>query len=251
MKKGQKTVVETDTTFVGQKMINQTQATEMMQNVTQPSVMLDTMAPYRNLKFCQNHIEDLKSSTGALIRQQQIEEIISSSEVQNKYIIFLQSKMEGLQVAFKCIVLTDSLKMRILQINSPKEIISDICPLFATGDYSKGCLCCSKPRLKIDLTKNLNRIGGAKELSDKEYEIYDEIENTNYKIVGNEIYRNDKVAGYIRDKIMSIGSNIPKALTYEISFPEKASPETKFVIICAIMLMDYKVIKNNPETKKE
>ena len=244
MKKGKKAVVEADTTIVGQQMINQTQATDMMKNVTQSSVMLQTMAQYQNFKFCKNHIEDLKSCTGALIRQQQIGEIISSSEVQNKYIILLQSEKEGLQVAFKCNVLNDSLKMKIFQISSQKEIIADICPLFATAEYSKRCLCCCKTRLKIDLTKNQNRIGGAIELSDKEYEIYDEIENIMYKIVGNEIYRNDKVAGYIREKIMSIGSNTSKVLTYNISFPEKASPETKFIIICAVMLMDSKAIKN-------
>ena len=111
----------------------------MLNNQIQPKGIMQvsqekmgTMIQFQNFKFCEDPKQELKLSTGALIRKQI--DIASGSVARNKYFILLQSQ-NGLKITFKNIESSSKgLIMRILHIKSQNEIITDICEIYARGE---------------------------------------------------------------------------------------------------------------------
>ena len=228
-----------DSTLTGQSMtMNQMQPMDMING---PQEMMQSTIQYQNCIFCKDPMEELKLSPGALIRK----EInpLSGSEVDNKYSVFIQSK-NALKMAFKCDGSYKGLKIKFFHITSEKY--SKLSEIFARAEKSRGCRCFCRSRLNIRLGKYQSLIGGIGNGGD--YEIYDDRNNVLYKIIDFVILKNDVEVGNINKKNMSTESNSSIAETYELFFPSDATPESKLILIFAVMLIDIHISKK--ESKK-
>ena len=133
----------TDQNVTGQGM-NQIPTMGMMQGMygTPEKTAGIKIIPSQEITYCENQMEDLTLSAGALIRQYLSKnDVVSSYETQNKYEIILQSKI-GLKMAFKCIKSSGhcckGLKFQMMNITSLAEIVTDICKVFLRAERS----CC-------------------------------------------------------------------------------------------------------------
>lgn len=238
----------TEQNMTGQTM-NQSQPMEMMPGMygaptpeITPGVRI---IPSQEITYCDDPMRELALSTGALIRPEleKFEEV-SGYEKQNKFEVLLQSKM-GLKMAFKCIKsysCCKGLKMKIMHISSPVEIITDICKIFLRGEKSccGGCLCFCRPSMNIRIEENQKVIGRVREpftFCGKDYEIYDDIGNLIYQVINYEIRKNNEEVGFINKENIAFGINSPKVETYKINFPLDATPESKILLICSALLM--------------
>ena len=250
MKKERSTIEGTDPNLTGQPIItNQMQPKGIMQG--SPGIM-KTVIQYKNYIYSENPNEELKSSSGAIIRKQI--DTVSSSEALNKYYVFLQSK-NGLKLVFKSEspgdIYSKGSKMNIKHIRSKNEEITALCPVYARMDYSTTRFCCFclpvpiPPRWKIIEEPHQNFIGVIKQLSKYGCEIYDDRKNELYKIVNFVILKNGQEVATIYKKNMSIGNNTPiSENTYELSFPSGAAKESKIILIFATMLIDLKNLEH-------
>lgn len=245
------------------------------------------MMPYQNFLYCEDPMKELALSTGALIRQEvEMYEVVSGCETQNRYHVLLQSKM-GLKMAFKCIESSGccsrcccpndcrGLKMTITHMASSAEVVTDISKIFVRAEKPccAGFLCCCRPHMDIRLEENNKYIGGVREpftCCDRDVETYDENHNTNYRIIGDccqygfccgasaekmieiefRIMKNGQQVGAIKKANMSIGEYLTKADTYKVAFPLDATPESKMLLICAALLIDYQNFENDSTPKK-
>ena len=202
--------------------------------------------PSQEISFCEDQMKELGLSTGALIRQYLSKnEVVSSYETQIKYEVLLQSKM-GLKIAFKCIKSSGyrcrGLKIEMMNITSPVEIVTDICRVFLRAERSccGGCLCFCRPSTNIKMEENQKIIGGIREpftCCGQDYEIYDDTGNVIYQVKDSEILKNNEEKGSIKKEKMQFGINSPNINTYKISFPLDATPEGKILLICSALLM--------------
>ena len=231
-----------NSTLTGQSMtINQMQPMDMMNG---PPVMMQSIQ-YQNYIFCKDPMEELKLSAGAVIRKEI--KPLSGSEAENNYSVFIQSK-NALKMAFKCVGSNKGLKIRIFHITSEKY--QKINEVFARAEKSRRCLCFSGPCLNIRLGKYQSPIGGIRECIGSDYEIYDDRDNVLYKIINFDILKNDVEVGNINKKNMSIEMNSLIAETYELFFPSDATPESKLILIFAVMLIDINNFEKESQKKK-
>jgi len=236
-----------DQNLTGQSM-NQRPQVDMIPGMNRaPEVMPEIrVSPSQEISFCEDQMKELALSTGALIRQYLSKnEVVSSYETQIKYEVLLQSKT-GLKIAFKCIKTSGycckGLKIEMMNITSPAEIVTDICKVFLRAERSccGGCLCFCRPSMNIKMEENQKIIGGIREpftCCGQDYEIYDDAGNVIYQVKDSEILKNNEEKGSIKNEKMQIGSNSPKINTYKISFPLDATPEGKILLICSALLM--------------
>ena len=245
MKKEKSTIEGTDPNLTGQPMItNQMQPKGIMQG--SPG-MLKTVIQYKDYIYSEDPNEELKSSSGALIRKQI--DTVSSSEALNKYYVFLQSK-NGLKLVFKgesaANIYSKGLKMNIRHIRPKNEEITSLCPVYARMNYSNIRFCCFclplplPPCWKIIKEPHQSFIGVIKQLYKNGCEIYDDKKNELYKIEDFVILKNGQEVGTVYKKNMSIGNNTSLAETYQLSFPSGATNESKIILIFATMLIDLK-----------
>ena len=254
MKRDKSTIKGTDQNLTGVPMLNNQIQPKGIMQVSQEK--MGTMIQFQNFKFCEDPKQELKLSTGALIRKQI--DTVSGSVAQNKYFILLQSP-NGLKITFKNIESSPkNLVMRILHLKSTKEIITDICEVYARAEEKRGCSFCKclfscKHKLEVKLEPYQTRIGGV--IIGNDYQIYDDRGNELYIIEYRNgefgILKNDEEAGFIKKKIMSIGNNFPAAETYEISFPSDATIESKLIIIFATMLIDHENFEKEPNENEK
>ena len=214
--------------------------------------------PSQEISFCEDQMKELALSTGALIRQYLSKnEVVSCCEIQNKYEVLLQSKM-GLKIAFKCIKSSGycckGLRIQMMNITSPAEIVTDICRVFLRAERSccGGCLCFCRPSTNIKMEENQKIIGGIREpftCCGQDYEIYDDTGNAIYQVKDSKILKNNEEKGFIKKEKMQFGNNAPIVTTYKISFPLDATPESKILLICSALLMSN--FENEFSSKKK
>ena len=233
--------------------------------------------PGMNFLYCEDPLKDLSQSNGAIISQEiEMYEVVSGCETQNRYRVFLQSQM-GLKIAFKCIESSGccsrcccpndcrGLKLTINHVASAAEIVTDISRVFLRAEKPccGGCCCFCRPHMNIKLEESKKIIGRVSEpftCCDRDVDIYDELGNMKYRIVGNccqigfccgstaekmveiefIIFKNGEEVGSIKKmNATHLGEYFSKADSYKIAFPLDATPEEKILIICAGLLIDY------------
>lgn len=236
--------------------------------------------------YIEDPMEELKNCTGAIIRQEiEMFEVISGCETQNRYHVFLQSKM-GLKYAFKCIERSGccgrcccsnacrGLKMDVRHLTSAAED-PDLAKLFVQAEKpcSPGICCLCRPEMKIYLSQNNKYIGYIKEpctCCDIETEIYSKADELRYTINGNccqyglccgssaekiaeiefKIKQQGQVVGAMRKLNASMGEYFSKADSYKIAFPLDANPEEKMLLICAGLMIDYQNFERDATSEK-
>ena len=152
----------------------------------------------------------------------------------------------GLKIAFKCIKSAGyccrGLRIQMININSPAEIVTDICKVLLRAERSccGGCLCFCRPSMNIKMEENQKIIGRIREpftCCGQDYEIYDNTGNVIYHVKGSKILKDNEEKGSIKKEKMQFGSDSPQVNTYIIGFPSDATPEAKILIICCALLM--------------
>ena len=163
--------------------------------------------PSQEITYCENQMEDLALSAGALIRQYLSKnDAVSSYETQIKYEVLLQSNT-GLKLAFKCVksagYCCKGLRIQMINITSPAEIVTDICKVFLRAERSccGGCLCFCRPSMNIKMEDNQKFIGAIREpftCCGQDYEIYDDTGNVIYQIIDYEILKDNEEKGFMK-----------------------------------------------------
>ena len=230
----------------------------------------------QNFLYIQDPFTEIAQSRTAIIRQETaLLERLTGCVTQNKYHVFLSTPY-GLKYAFKCSERSDGCARCCLSANSrPLQIImkhvislqeynSDLAKIFINIDKPCKCACCCfcRPYMDVRLADNGHHFGIISEpctCCDIETEVLDTSGRLRYQIHGDccqlglccgdsikklanvnfEIKENGFPVGYIKKLSSSIGEFFTKADSYEIIFPEKASPSEKLLLIIATLMIDY------------
>lgn len=239
----------------------------------------------QNYMYVEDPMKELTKSTGAIINQEvDMIEYISGCETQNKYRVFIQSPM-GLKFCFKCNERSGccarcccsndcrSLELVIRHV-SPHEVDTDISKIYLRANKSCSFCCLCRSTLDVkkvddDNNKNLGKVREPFTCCDKDAEIYNEQGNLKYKIIGDccqvglccgssaekmaeiefKITQGNEVVGMMKKMMATVGEYYTKSDSYKISFPPKATPEEKMLIICACLLIDYQNFENDKTPK--
>ena len=223
--------------------------------ITQP---IDVISSYQ---YIYNIMNELSLSTGAIIRKE--DNYISGSNIDNKYKVFFNNQ-DGLKFAFICTsdrkhcCCCTSLRIILRHLYSPEED-QDVAKIYLELDKSYSLNCClCKSDMKDKLFENNNIIGRIKELCticNKKINIIDE-NNVEYNIIEDshviisgknqqfneyeeytfKIESKNETVGYITSKSFPQNNNIIK-----ITFPQKALPEEKLLIICGGLYINYQL----------
>ena len=226
--------------------------------------------------YIEDPILELANCTGAIIRQEvEMFEIVSGCETQNRYHVFLRTPY-GLKYAFKCNEQSCGCARCCLSANSrPVKIImrhvisfqqydGDMAKVFINVDKPCKCACCCfcRPYMDVRLADNGQQLGIISEpctCCDVDMEVLDTAGNLRYDINGDccqlglccgpslkklanvnfEITENGYTVGAIRKLTSSLGEFFTKADSYEVVFPEKATPSEKLLLILATLMIDY------------
>lgn len=202
-------------------------------------------------------MKELVISTGAII-QQEIEMLGVTSG--HKYKVFIQSP-KGLKYCLNCSCSSGCCSSElIIRHVSPLEVDTDISKEYLRAKSSSFCCLC-RPTLEVRLADENKFIGKVREpftCCNKEAEIYNEYDRLKYSIVGDccqaglcckskkaenklRIVNGNGIVGIVTNINGTNGENI-----YKITFPSKATPEEKILIICASIFIDCQ----NPENDK-
>lgn len=207
-------------------------------------------------------MKNLVLSTGAIIEQE-----IGMFGVAPalKYKVFIQSPM-GFKYCFNCSYSNGccSSELIIRHVTSPK-VDPDISKEYLRAKSSSFCCLC-RPTLEVRLADENKFIGKVREpftCCNKEAEIYNEYGRLKYSIVGDccqaglccksknpetklRIVNGNEFVGEVNNINGTNGENI-----YKITFPSKATPEEKILIICASIFIDCQNPENDKTPKKK
>ena len=140
----------------------------------------------------------------------------------------------------------------------------DMAKVFINVDKPCKCACCCfcRPYMDVRLADNGQQLGIISEpctCCDVDMEVLDTAGNLRYDINGDccqlglccgpslkklanvnfEIKENGFTVGAIRKLTSSLGEFFTKADSYEVVFPEKATPSEKLLLILATLMIDY------------
>ena len=140
----------------------------------------------------------------------------------------------------------------------------DMAKVFINVDKPCKCACCCfcRPYMDVRLADNGQQLGIISEpctCCDVDMEVLDTAGNLRYDINGDccqlglccgpslkklanvnfEIKENGYTVGAIRKLTSSLGEFFTKADSYEVVFPEKATPSDKLLLILATLMIDY------------
>ena len=208
---------------------------------------------------------ELSKSTGAIIMKEN--DCISGSEIDKKCKVYF-STQEGLKFAFICTCdrkhccCCTSLRIILRHLTSPEED-PDVAKIYLELDKSYSLNCClCKSDMKVKLFENNNIIGKIKErckIYSKKIDIIDE-NNVEYNIIEDshksgdnqqynkyeeykfKIKRKNEIVGYIKKTSNHFSQNFPNSDDkIKITFPPKALPEEKLLIICGCLFLNYQL----------
>ena len=210
-------------------------------------------------------ISAISPCMGAIIRHEIEYPIINTCYIRSKqYEIYYQSQ-DGLLLAFRCKL---SNKCNCCSKNcTPIEILfrhatkDEIDPqishiiLKADKQCALNCCCCCRNEMsvyKFGEKENIGKIIEPCGLCDIKTDIYDEDNNLKFRIVGDfccKLYRDIELTFEIQDerknhvgsmtKMNFLSAVYSKSNVYKISFPEKATPNDKILIISASLFIEY------------
>ena len=230
----------------------------------------------QNFVYIQDPFTEIAQSRTAIVRQEPaLLERLTGCVTRNHYHVFLSTPY-GLKYAFKCNEQSSGCARCCLSANSrPVKIImrhvisfqqydGDMAKVFINVDKPCKCACCCfcRPYMDVRLADNGQQLGIISEpctCCDVDMEVLDTAGNLRYDINGDccqlglccgpslkklanvnfEIKENGYTVGAIRKLTSSLGEFFTKADSYEVVFPEKATPSDKLLLILATLLIDY------------
>lgn len=241
-----------------------------------PYMPINLINTPQNFVYFQDPMTELAQSSGAIIRQQvELMEVLTGCETQNRYHVFLQTPM-GLKYAFKCSERSGGctrcccapnnrpLNMEIRHVISYDQLDTDLAKVIIQVDKPCTCPCCCfcRPFMDvrfIDTNQFLGRIREPCTCCDIDTEIYDGAGNFRYLITGDccqiglccgadvqklatirfDILQNNMIVGSMRKLGSNFGEFFSKADSYQITFPQNATPQEKMLLIVAGLMIDY------------
>lgn len=230
----------------------------------------------QNFVYIQDPFTEIAQSRTAIVRQEPaLLERLTGCVTRNHYHVFLSTPY-GLKYAFKCNEQSGGCARCCLSANSrPVKIImrhvisfqqydGDMAKVFINVDKPCKCACCCfcRPYMDVRLADNGQQLGIISEpctCCDVDMEVLDTAGNLRYDINGDccqlglccgpslkklanvnfEIKENGYTVGAIRKLTSSLGEFFTKADSYEVVFPEKATPSEKLLLILATLMIDY------------
>ena len=230
----------------------------------------------QNFVYIQDPFTEIAQSRTAIVRQEPaLLERLTGCVTRNHYHVFLSTPY-GLKYAFKCNEQSSGCARCCLSANSrPVKIImrhvisfqqydGDMAKVFINVDKPCKCACCCfcRPYMDVRLADNGQQLGIISEpctCCDVDMEVLDTAGNLRYDINGDccqlglccgpslkklanvnfEIKENGFTVGAIRKLTSSLGEFFTKADSYEVVFPEKATPSDKLLLILATLMIDY------------
>ena len=230
----------------------------------------------QNFVYIQDPFTEIAQSRTAIVRQEPaLLERLTGCVTRNHYHVFLSTPY-GLKYAFKCNEQSSGCARCCLSANSrPVKIImrhvisfqqydGDMAKVFINVDKPCKCACCCfcRPYMDVRLADNGQQLGIISEpctCCDVDMEVLDTAGNLRYDINGDccqlglccgpslkklanvnfEIKENGFTVGAIRKLTSSLGEFFTKADSYEVVFPEKATPSEKLLLILATLMIDY------------
>ena len=230
----------------------------------------------QNFVYIQDPFIEIAQSRTAIVRQEPaLLERLTGCVTRNHYHVFLSTPY-GLKYAFKCNEQSGGCARCCLSANSrPVKIImrhvisfqqydGDMAKVFINVDKPCKCACCCfcRPYMDVRLADNGQQLGIISEpctCCDVDMEVLDTAGNLRYDINGDccqlglccgpslkklanvnfEIKENGYTVGAIRKLTSSLGEFFTKADSYEVVFPEKATPNEKLLLILATLMIDY------------
>ena len=230
----------------------------------------------QNFVYIQDPFTEIAQSRTAIVRQEPaLLERLTGCVTRNHYHVFLSTPY-GLKYAFKCNEQSSGCARCCLSANSrPVKIImrhvisfqqydGDMAKVFINVDKPCKCACCCfcRPYMDVRLADNGQQLGIISEpctCCDVDMEVLDTTGNLRYDINGDccqlglccgpslkklanvnfEIKENGYTVGAIRKLTSSLGEFFTKADSYEVVFPEKATPSEKLLLILATLMIDY------------
>lgn len=230
----------------------------------------------QNFVYIQDPFTEIAQSRTAIVRQEPaLLERLTGCVTRNHYHVFLSTPY-GLKYAFKCNEQSGGCARCCLSANSrPLKIImrhvisfqqydGDMAKVFINVDKPCKCACCCfcRPYMDVRLADNGQQLGIISEpctCCDVDMEVLDTAGNLRYDINGDccqlglccgpslkklanvnfEIKENGYTVGAIRKLTSSLGEFFTKADSYEVVFPEKATPSEKLLLILATLMIDY------------
>ena len=230
----------------------------------------------QNFVYIQDPFTEIAQSRTAIVRQEPaLLERLTGCVTRNHYHVFLSTPY-GLKYAFKCNEQSGGCARCCLSANSrPVKIImrhvisfqqydGDMAKVFINVDKPCKCACCCfcRPYMDVRLADNGQQLGIISEpctCCDVDMEVLDTAGNLRYDINGDccqlglccgpslkklanvnfEIKENGYTVGAIRKLTSSLGEFFTKADSYEVVFPEKATPSDKLLLILATLMIDY------------
>lgn len=230
----------------------------------------------QNFVYIQDPFTEIAQSRTAIVRQEPaLLERLTGCVTRNHYHVFLSTPY-GLKYAFKCNEQSGGCARCCLSANSrPVKIImrhvisfqqydGDLAKVFINVDKPCKCACCCfcRPYMDVRLADNGQQLGIISEpctCCDVDMEVLDTAGNLRYDINGDccqlglccgpslkklanvnfEIKENGYTVGAIRKLTSSLGEFFTKADSYEVVFPEKATPSEKLLLILATLMIDY------------
>ena len=230
----------------------------------------------QNFVYIQDPFTEIAQSRTAIVRQEpSLLERLTGCVTRNHYHVFLSTPY-GLKYAFKCNEQSSGCARCCLSANSrPVKIImrhvisfqqydGDMAKVFINVDKPCKCACCCfcRPYMDVRLADNGQQLGIISEpctCCDVDMEVLDTAGNLRYDINGDccqlglccgpslkklanvnfEIKENGYTVGAIRKLTSSLGEFFTKADSYEVVFPEKATPSEKLLLILATLMIDY------------
>ena len=230
----------------------------------------------QNFVYIQDPFTEIAQSRTAIVRQEPaLLERLTGCVTRNHYHVFLSTPY-GLKYAFKCNEQSSGCARCCLSANSrPVKIImrhvisfqqydGDMAKVFINVDKPCKCACCCfcRPYMDVRLADNGQQLGIISEpctCCDVDMEVLDTAGNLRYDINGDccqlglccgpslkklanvnfEIKENGYTVGAIKKLTSSLGEFFTKADSYEVVFPEKATPSEKLLLILATLMIDY------------
>ena len=235
--------------------------------------------------FVADPLIELANSVGAKIHQQiEMMEIMLGVEVPNRYHVLVQDLNGQYKYLFKCKEESTccqrecctsgqrEFKMFIKHIANQTMFSQNFENFFALVDkpYNCACCCCGRPYIECNYS-NGTKFGKIREpftCCDPKFCIYDENDKIKYNIVCDccqcgflckncfcgkiteclfEICEeNGNIDGYIKRLPAKGMQLLSDSDSYEIRFPQKASPLDKLLIILGTILIDYQYFDSSP-----
>ena len=234
-------------------------------------------------------LTELGNCTGVEIKQQpEFFEMITGCETANRYHVFGQSP-QGIKYLFKCNERSGwcmrnccpsnvrQFDMNITHISSTNSMVTELKKDFANIFKPFKCtICCiNRPQIFLTLNDGNKRVGMIRHtftLCDPEFEIYDENHSLKYIITADccqcGLLFNNAFFGKISEVIFNIlipsknqvvGTLIKKSAnaaelvidadSYQINFPQTATPTDKLLIIALGLMIDYQYFETNSSDK--